>query len=82
MALLAAIQAQGTTITLSPLMLTLLGMIVTVAVGWGVIKANIKQVTDELGRVRHDLRNFQTTQQQMMVEALERVARIEGKLNV
>ena len=83
MALLEVVQAgQGATITLSPLVLTLLGMVVTVAVGWGMIKANIRQVTEELGRVRHDLRNFQQTQQTMMVEALERVARIEGKLNV
>lgn len=76
------ITQQGTTITLSPVMLTLAGGLISVAVAWGVIKTMIRQVTDELGRVRLDLKALAQTQQTMMVETLERVARIEGKLNV
>lgn len=86
MSIIAAVQEtitqQGTTITLSPVMLTLAGGLISVAVAWGVIKTMIRQVTDELGRVRSDLKALAQTQQTMMVETLERVARIEGKLNV
>lgn len=76
------VQQTGATITLTPVMLTLIGMGGAFAAAYGVMKATIKQVTEELGRVRHDLRNLAQTQQTMMVETLERVARIEGKLNV
>lgn len=80
MAVFAAIQSA--TITISPIMVTLLGGVIAIAVAWGVIQATIRGVKDELGRVRHDMRNWQQTQQTMMVETLERIARIEGKLNV
>jgi hypothetical protein len=80
MAVFEAVQA-GTTITISPVILTAGGMAVAVAVSWGVMKTTIAHITREIQNVRHDLRNFQTAQNAMMIEALERVARIEGSLS-
>ena len=76
------VQQTGATITLTPVMLTLIGMGGAFAAAYGVMKATIKQVTEELGRVRHDLRNLAQSQQTMMVETLERVtARRERVFN-
>ncbi len=70
------------TITLSPLMLTVGTIVASVAAAWGVMQATLKQVTREMQTVRHDLKNWQQAQQGVLMETLERVARIEGKLGV
>lgn len=74
--------AADPTITISPFMLTLGGVVVSIAVAWGVMKSTLKHMSDQIATVRHDLRNFQTAQQGFLVEALERIARIEGKMGV
>lgn len=68
------------TITVSPFMLTLGGVVVSIAVAWGVMKSTMRHMREQIATVRHDLRNFQTSQQGFLVEALERIARIEGKM--
>ena len=70
------------TITLSPFMVTMGGVIASVAVAWGVMKSTLRHMSKEIQTVRHDLRNIQMAQQGMLMETLERVARIEGKLGV
>lgn len=70
------------TITLSPFVLTVGGVVASVALAWGVMSATLKTMTKEVQTVRHDLKNWQQAQQAMMMETLERVARIEGKLGV
>lgn len=74
--------AADPTITLSPFVLTVGGVIASVACAWGVMQATVKQVTKEVTNVRHDLKNWQQAQQGVLMETLERVARIEGKLGV
>lgn len=70
------------TITLSPFMLTVATIVASVAASWGVMQTTLKQLTKEIERVRHDLKNMQQAQQGAIMETLERVARIEGKLGV
>lgn len=70
------------TIAVSPVMITLAGVVVSIAVAWGVMKSTLRHMSTEIQSVRHDLRNFQTAQQAFLVETLERVARIEGELKV
>jgi len=63
-------------------MLTVGTIVASVAAAWGVMQATLKQVTREMQTVRHDLKNWQQAQQGVLMETLERVARIEGKLGV
>lgn len=70
------------TITLSPFMLTAGTILASVAASWGVMQTTLKQLTKEIERVRHDVKNMQQAQQGAIMETLERVARIEGKLGV
>ena len=69
-------------ITLSPFALTAATIVASVAASWGVMQTTLKQLTKEIERVRHDLKNMQQAQQGAIMETLERVARIEGKLGV
>lgn len=70
------------TITLSPFALTAATILASVAASWGVMQTTLKQLTKEIERVRHDVKNMQQAQQGAIMETLERVARIEGKLGV
>ena len=74
--------AADATITITPLVLTVGTILASVAAAWGVMQATLKQMTREVERVRHDLKNWQQAQQGVLMETLERVARIEGKLGV
>lgn len=74
--------AADPTITITPLVLTVGTILASVAAAWGVMQATLKAMTREVQTVRHDLKNWQQAQQGVMMETLERVARIEGKLGV
>jgi len=52
------------------------------AASYGILKASVAALGREIQTLRHDTRNHQMSQQHLLTEALERIARIEGRLQV
>lgn len=67
---------------LSPVTITVLSIAGTLSVGWGVMRASVAALQRETNRLRSDFQQSQKETHLMMREALERIARIEGKLSL
>lgn len=64
-----------------PITISILTLVGTLASSWGIIKATVSSLQRELQNLRHDYRNTNQWMQPMLSEALERISRIEGKLD-
>jgi hypothetical protein len=67
-------------IELSPVTVTLLSIAGTLSVGWGVMRTSVSALQKETHTLRQDFHKSQETQNALLREALERIARIEGAL--
>jgi hypothetical protein len=62
------------------LLVPVISGVVGFAASYGILKASVAALGREIQVLRHDSRNFQQAQQSLLTEALERIARIEGRL--
>jgi hypothetical protein len=80
-ALGSAILQQQPPTSLASLAVPVISAAVGFAASYGILKATVNGMGREISILRHDQRNHQSAQQALLTEALERIARIEGRLH-
>ena len=74
-----ALQSSASTPLVS-LAIPVLSGVIGFAASYGILKASVAALGREIKTIRDDQRTFQQTQQSLLQEALERISRIEGRL--
>lgn len=77
----SAILQQQPVQSATSLIVPVISAVIGFAASYGILKATVNGMGREISILRHDQRNHQTAQQALLTEALERIARIEGRLH-
>ena len=77
---MGAVLLQANPAPAASLMVPVMSGIIGFAASYGILKASVAALGREIKTIRDDQRMFQQSQQSLLQEALERISRIEGRL--